>query len=63
MRRGHKRAIIALAHKIFKTVFILLSRNVRCRDSQVDYREMMVKRNAPRWIAALRKYELLPPVA
>lgn len=60
IRRGHKRAIMALAHKILKTVFILLSRKVPYRDSQVDYQELMVKRNAPRWIDALRKYNILP---
>lgn len=60
IRRGHKRAIIALAHKILKIVFILLSRKVPYRDSQVDYKELMVKRNAPRWLAVLRQYDLLP---
>ena len=60
IRRGHKRAIIALAHKILKIVFILLSRKVPYRDSQVDYKELMVQRNAPRWIAALRQYHMLP---
>ncbi|GLI33030.1 IS110 family transposase [Desulforhabdus amnigena] len=60
IRRGHKRAIIALAHKILKIVFILLSRRVPYRDSQVDYKELMVQRNAPRWIAALRQYHMLP---
>ena len=60
IRRGHKRSIIALGHKILKTVYILLSRKVPYHDSTVDYEELMVKRNAPRWIAALRRYELLP---
>ena len=60
IRRGHKRAIIALAHKILKTVFVLLSRKVPYQDSQVDYKELMVQRNAPRWIAALRQYHMLP---
>ncbi|NLJ28403.1 MAG: IS110 family transposase [Deltaproteobacteria bacterium] len=60
IRRGHKRTIIALAHKILKTVFVLLSRKVPYQDSQVDYKELMVQRNAPRWIAALRQYHMLP---
>jgi transposase len=58
--RGHKRTIIALGHKLLKTVFILLSRKEPYRDSTVDYRELVVKRNAPRWIAALRQYNMLP---
>jgi hypothetical protein len=60
IRRGHKRTIIALGHKLLKTVFILLSRKEPYRDSTVDYRELVVKRNAPRWIAALRQYNMLP---
>lgn len=60
IRRGHKRSIIALAHKILKIVFILLSRKVPYRDSTVDYKELMVQKNAPRWIAALRQYGMLP---
>jgi transposase len=35
IRRGTKRAIIALAHKVLKTVFVLLSRQVPYHDSTV----------------------------
>ncbi|MFZ5776038.1 MAG: IS110 family transposase, partial [Thermodesulfobacteriota bacterium] len=49
IRRGHKRSIIALGHKLLKTIFILLSRKEPYRDSTVDYEELVVKRNAPRW--------------
>jgi hypothetical protein len=52
IRRGTKRAIIALAHKVLKAVFVLLSRQVPYRDSTVDYQAFVVKRNAPRWQAA-----------
>jgi transposase len=61
-RRGHKRSIIALAHKILKIVFILLSRKVPYQDSTVDYKKLAVQKNAPRWIAALRQYGMLPTV-
>lgn len=63
IRRGHKRSIIALGHKLLKTVFVLLNRKVPYRDSTVDYEALVVKRNAPRWIAALRRYSLLPATA
>jgi hypothetical protein len=49
-----------LGHKLLKTIFILFSRKEPCKDSTVDYRELVVKRNAPRWIAALRQYNMLP---
>jgi transposase len=63
IRRGTKRAIVAIGHKVLKTVFVLLSRNVPYRDSTVNYQELAVKRNAPRWIRALRQYNLLPQAA
>jgi transposase len=63
VRRGAKRAIIAIAHKLLKTVFVLLQRNVVYKDSTVDYEALAVKRNAPRWIKQLRKHGLLPTSA
>jgi transposase len=63
LRRGRKRAIMATAHKILKTIFVLLKRKEAYRDSSVNYEELMVKRRAPRWIAALTRYNLLPKTA
>jgi transposase len=56
IRRGRKRAIFALAHKILKIVFVLISRGDYYRDATVDYEAMSVERNAPRWIRMLKKY-------
>jgi len=56
IRRGHKRAIIAIAHKLLRTYYFMISRGEHFRDSTVDYEEMAVKRNAPRWIKALKKF-------
>jgi transposase len=56
LRRGHKRAIIALAHKLLRTVFFMLQRGQYYRDSATDYEALTVKRNAPRWIKALTKF-------
>ena len=62
-RRGTKKAIVAIGHKVLKTVFVLLSRQVPYQDSTVDYEALVVKRNAPRWIKQLKKYGHLSPVA
>jgi transposase len=60
LRRGYKRAIIALGHKILRIIFFMLKRREPYRDSVIDHEALSVKRNAPRWIKALLKYKLLP---
>lgn len=59
IRRGHKRSIIAIAHKLLRTIFFMLKRGQTYRDSATDYEALSVKRNAPRWIKALVKFGLL----
>ena len=56
IRRGHKRAIIAIGHKILRTIFFMINRGEHYRDQSIDYQELMVKRNAPRWIRMLQQY-------
>lgn len=56
IRRGHKRAIIAIAHKILRTIFVMLKRGEHYRDSSVDYEALSVKRNMPRWIKSMAKF-------
>lgn len=56
IRRGHKRAIIAIAHKILRTIFFMLKRREHYRDSAIDYEALSVQRSAPRWIKALIKF-------
>lgn len=63
VRRGHKRSIIALAHKLLRTIFFMLSRSQPYRDTAVDYQALSVKRNAPRWIKALTQYGFIPAPA
>jgi transposase len=60
VRRGRTRAIFALAHKLLKTVFVLIDRGDYYRDASVDYEAMSVERNAPRWMKMLRKYGYIP---
>jgi hypothetical protein len=50
----------ALAHKLLKTVFVLIDRGDYYRDASVDYATMSVERNAPRWIKMLRRYRYIP---
>lgn len=61
LRRGHKRAIIAIGHKILRTLFFMLKRREHYRDSATDYEALCVQRNAPRWIKALTKFGFIAP--
>jgi transposase len=56
VRRGHKRAIVALAHKMLRTLFFMIKRGEPYRDSATDYEALAVQRNAPRWIKALTRF-------
>jgi len=56
VRRGYKRAIVAIGHKILRTIFFMLNRHEHYRDSATDYESLSVQRNAPRWIKALTKF-------
>ncbi len=60
-KRGN--AIVAIAHKILKTVFLLIRRQTHYRDSAVDFEAMSVARNAPRWLKMLKKHGFLPAAA
>lgn len=59
IRRGHKRAIIACAHKMVRTIHAILRKHEPYRDSTVDLDALVVKRNAPRWIKALARHGYL----
>ena len=63
VRRGHKRSIIAIAHKLLRTIFCMLKRREHYRDSATDYEALSVQRNAPRWIKALTRYGFIPAPA
>jgi transposase len=59
IRRGCKRATIAVAHKICEMIFIVLSRKEHYKDPNIDYESLVVKRNAPRWLKSLKKHGFL----
>ena len=61
VRRGHKRAIIAIGQKILRTIFFMLKRREHYRDSATDYEALSVQRNAPRWIKSLTKFGFINP--
>ena len=61
VRRGYKRAIVATAHKLARTVFAVLRDAEPYRDPEVDYEALVVKRNAPRWLAKLAEFGILEP--
>ena len=63
VRRGYKRAIIAIGHKILRTIFFMLKRREHYRDSATDYEALSVQRNAPRWIKALTKFGFIAPAS
>jgi hypothetical protein len=61
MRRGHKCSIVALGHKMLRTIFFMLKRNQHCRDSATDYEALSVQRNAPAGSKHWRNSALSPP--
>ena len=58
-----QRAIVAIAHKILKTVYLLIRRQTHYRDSAVNFAAMSVTRNAPRWSKMLTKHGFIPAAA
>ncbi len=63
IRRGYKRAIVALAHKMLRTIFFMLKRGEHYRDSAINYEQLSVQRNASRWIKALTRFGFIPAAA
>ena len=59
MRRGYRRAVVATAHKILRCIFAVLRDGTPYRDPATDYEELLVKRNAPRWLRKLREFGIL----
>jgi len=60
LRRGKKKAVIAICRKMLTIMFVMLSTGAIYRDPTVDYNELRVRKNAPRWIKELKKYNIIP---
>ena len=58
VRRGYKRAIVATAHKLLRVLYVVLRDARPYHDPEADYEQLMVRRNAPRWIRMLHRYAL-----
>ena len=56
IRKGHKKSVVALAHKMLRTIYAMLSNASHYQDKEVYYEALNVQRNAPRWIKMLRKH-------
>ena len=60
IRKGHKKSIVALAHKMLRIIFAMLKSNKPYHDRAVDYEALSVQKNAPRWLKMLKKHGFLP---
>ena len=60
VRRGGRRAIVAVGHKILRIAFAMLRDREPYKDPDLDYDQLLAQRNRARWVAALRKAKLLP---
>lgn len=63
IRKGHKKSVVALAHKMLRTIHAMLANGTHYQDRSVDYEAMNVARNAPRWLKMLRKHGFIPAAA
>ena len=54
VRKSHKKAIVAAAHKMIRLIYVLLTRKQAYLDQRIDYAAMSAKKNAPRWIKQLK---------
>jgi transposase len=54
VRKTHKKSIVAIAHKMIRLIYVMLTRRQPYRDPMVDYDAMSAKKNAPRWIRQLK---------
>ena len=55
VRKSHKKAIVAVAHKMIRLIYVLLTRKQAYLDRQIDYAAMSARKNAPRWIKQLKR--------
>ena len=62
IRRGHKRAIIAIGHKLLRVTHSLLKNGKPYHDPTITYEELTTRKNASRWMKALKKFGYLEPL-
>ncbi|USE39634.1 IS110 family transposase [Endozoicomonas sp. SCSIO W0465] len=59
IRRGHKRSLVAIAHKLIRVIYTLLKLRQPYIDPDTDYEGLMVRKNAARWLNKLVDYGYL----
>ena len=62
IRWGHKRSLIAIAHKLIRVIYTLLKKRQPYIDPDTDYEGLMVRKNASRWLHKLEEYGYLRQV-
>ena len=62
IRKGHKRSLIAIAHKLIRVIYTLLKKRQPYIDPDTDYEGLMVRKNAARWLNKLEEYGYLAQV-
>jgi transposase len=60
-KKGFKRSLIAVAHKLLRTVFMVIKTKKPYKDTSVDYSKLLLKRNLPRWVKMAKKFNFLQP--
>jgi len=54
VRKSHKKAIVAVAHKMIRLIILMLTRRQPYIDQAIGYAALSTKKNAPRWIKQLK---------
>ncbi len=63
LRKGHKRSVVALAHKMLRIIYAMPSKQTHYVDKSVDYEALMLACNVPPWLQMLVKHGyVLAPV-
>ncbi|MCY4462328.1 MAG: transposase [Albidovulum sp.] len=55
-RRGYKRAIVAVAHKMLRIIYAMLRDGKPYADPGIDYERISISRKASRWLQKLEQY-------
>jgi hypothetical protein len=56
---GFKKAIVAIGNKMLYVIYHMFTRKEPYKDPNVNLEELMVKKNASKWMRRLKKYHEL----
>ena len=59
VRRGGRRAVVVVGHKILRIAFAMLRDRKPYQDPELNYDQLLAQRNRARWVRALLKAGLL----